>query len=152
MPRRCPATFDDVSAGRGPLGRFSERYHLEERVREAIAERRRRPEPLRPLRHGSCDLTKSIITFIVAIVTIAFMTFFMLLEGPTWMERIYGLIPERSRDTWRDIGSQIYRTVGGYVTGNLLISVIAGAATTIVLLILGVPTPLPLGWSLRSWT
>jgi predicted PurR-regulated permease PerM len=61
------------------------------------------------------------------------------------MERIYGLIPERSRDTWRDIGSQIYRTVGGYVTGNLLISVIAGASTTIVLLILGVPYAVALG-------
>src|SRR4029450_7519441 len=36
-------------------------------------------------------------------------------------------------------------TVGGYVTGNLLISVIDGAATTIVLLILGVPYAVALG-------
>jgi predicted PurR-regulated permease PerM len=35
--------------------------------------------------------------------------------------------------------------VGGYVTGNLLISVIAGTAATIVLLILGVPFAVALG-------
>jgi predicted PurR-regulated permease PerM len=86
-----------------------------------------------------------VLTFVVAVVTIAFMTFFMLLEGPTWMERLYGLIPERSRDKWRGIGGDIYRTVGGYVTGNLLISVIAGTASTIVLLILGVPYAVALG-------
>jgi predicted PurR-regulated permease PerM len=78
-------------------------------------------------------------------VTIAFMTFFMLLEGPAWIERIYALIPERNRDTWRDIGDQIYHTVGGYVTGNLLISVVAGASTSVVLLILGVPYAVALG-------
>ena len=58
------------------------------------------------------------ITFIVAVVTIAFMTFFMLLEGPRWLERFYGLLPEGSREKWRGIGRDIYRTVGGYVTGT----------------------------------
>jgi predicted PurR-regulated permease PerM len=90
-------------------------------------------------------ITKSVLTFVVAVVTIAFMTFFMLLEGPKWMERFYALLPDESRDKWRNIGYDIYRTVGGYVTGNLLISVIAGIATTIVLLIMGVPYAVALG-------
>src|SRR4030095_5356565 len=139
-----PGYIDDVSAGRGPLGRFSERYHLDERVREAI-QKGGGAQSLFGLSGTALSITKSIITFIVATVTIAFMTFFMLLEGPTWMERIYSLIPERSRDTWRGIGSQIYHTVGGYVTGNLLIRAIAGASTTIVLLIMGVPYAVALG-------
>ena len=78
-------------------------------------------------------------------VTIVFMTFFMLMEGPTWMERLYGVLPEDSRDHWRGIGHQIYRTIGGYVTGNLFISVIAGVTTTLVLLLLGVPYAVALG-------
>jgi len=73
------------------------------------------------------------------------MTFFMLMEGPTWMERLYGVLPEDSRDHWRGIGHQIYRTIGGYVTGNLFISVIAGVTTTLVLLLLGVPYAVALG-------
>jgi len=39
----------------------------------------------------------------------------------------------------------MYRMVGRYVTGNLLISLIAGTVTTIVLLALGVPFALALG-------
>jgi predicted PurR-regulated permease PerM len=90
-------------------------------------------------------ITKGIITAIVAVVTIMFMTVFMLLEGPVWVERFYALLPERSRDRWRDVGQQIYRTVGGYVTGNLFISLIAGITSTLVLLALGVPYAVALG-------
>jgi predicted PurR-regulated permease PerM len=126
------------------LGRFAERYELEQRVREAI-ERGGGAERLLGLSGTAISVTKGVLTFIVAVVTIVFMTFFMLLEGPRWVERFYGLLPEQSRDTWRGIGHDIYGTVGGYVTGNLLISVIAGTATTIVLLIMGVPYAVALG-------
>jgi predicted PurR-regulated permease PerM len=54
-------------------------------------------------------------------------------------------MPEGSRERWRKVGHDIYRTVGGYVTGNLAISVIAGTLTTIVLLALGVPFAVALG-------
>jgi predicted PurR-regulated permease PerM len=81
----------------------------------------------------------------VGVVTITFMTFFMLVEGPAWLERLYGLMPARSQARTRAIGHDIYRTVGGYVTGNLLISLIAGVATTIVLYLVGVPYALALG-------
>ena len=85
------------------------------------------------------------ITAVVAVVTIVFMTFFMLLEGPTWIERVFGLVRAEARPRWRAVGRDIYRTVGGYVTGNLLISLIAGVSTAIVLLIMGVPYWVALG-------
>jgi predicted PurR-regulated permease PerM len=69
----------------------------------------------------------------------------MLLEGPTWIDRFYGLMSDRSEQRWRKVGGEIYRTVGGYVTGNLLISLIAGGLTTLVLLIMGVPYAVALG-------
>jgi predicted PurR-regulated permease PerM len=78
-------------------------------------------------------------------VTIVFLTFFMLLEGRAWVERFYSLLPASSQPRWRQVGHDIYRTVGGYVTGNILISVIAGAGNTIVLLIMGVPYAVALG-------
>ena len=36
---------------------------------------------------------------------------------------------------WERVGGEIYKTIGGYVTGNLAISLIAGIAATIVLLL-----------------
>jgi predicted PurR-regulated permease PerM len=88
---------------------------------------------------------RPVLTVLVGAVTIAFLTFFMLLEGPNWVDRFYGLLPAESQPRWRRVGNEIYRTIGGYVTGNLLISLIAGGSTTIVLLIFGVPYAVALG-------
>jgi predicted PurR-regulated permease PerM len=85
------------------------------------------------------------VTAIVGFVTIAFMTFFMILEGPAWLDRFYSLLPPESEARWRDVGRRVAQTVSGYVTGNLLISVIAGTSTSIVLAIVGVPYALALG-------
>ena len=138
-----PDYVRDISEGRGPLGRLTEEYELEERVRAAVEEGG--ASGILGLSGTALAVTESVITFIVAVVTIAFLTFFMLLEGPKWMERFYGLLPEESRETWRGIGRDIYRTVGGYVTGNLLISIVAGVTSTVVLLLLDVPYAVALG-------
>jgi predicted PurR-regulated permease PerM len=69
----------------------------------------------------------------------------MLLEGREWVERFYGVLPEHLQDRWRRIGSDIHGTVGGYVTGNILISLIAGVSITIVLVATGVPYAVALG-------
>jgi predicted PurR-regulated permease PerM len=139
-----PGYVNDVSEGRGPLGRLAERYELEQKVRDAVRGGGGVAQVL-GLSGTAIAVTKGVLTFVVAIVTIAFLTFFMLLEGPAWMDRLYGLLPDESRDKWRGIGRDIYLTVGGYVTGNLLISVIAGISSTIVLLIMGVPYAVALG-------
>jgi predicted PurR-regulated permease PerM len=138
-----PDYVRDVSEGRGPLGELVERYDIDERVRDAV--QGGDASSVLGLSTTALAITESVITFIVAVVTIAFLTFFMLLEGPKWMERFYLLLPEASRERYRAIGYDIYRTVGGYVTGNLLISVIAGVSSTIVLLILDVPYAVALG-------
>jgi predicted PurR-regulated permease PerM len=94
---------------------------------------------------AALSVTKSIISLIAATVTIVFLTFFMLLEGGAWVERVYSLFPDSSQPRVRQIGHDIYKTVGGYVTGNILISVIAGGSATVVLLIMGVPYAVALG-------
>ena len=138
-----PGYVDDITHRRGRLGFLESKYHVTERVRNAVESGG--ASGVLGLTGTALAITKGIITAIVAVVTITFMTFFMLLEGPVWMERFYGLLPAKSRERWRGIGQQIYLTVGGYVTGNLFISLIAGAASTLVLLLLGVPYAVALG-------
>jgi predicted PurR-regulated permease PerM len=132
-----------VSEGRGPLGDLADRYDLVERVRTAV--KSGGASGVLGLSGTALTVTKSILTTIVAAVTIAFMTFFMLLEGPSWLERFFALLPEGSQERARRVGVQIYKTIGGYVTGNLLISVIAGIASTVVLLVTGVSFAVALG-------
>ena len=141
--KKVPDYLDDLTKGRGRLGFLQTKYHLVDKARDAL--QTGGAKKLFGLTGTAVAITKGVITFIVATVTIVFMTFFMLLEGPRWVERFFGLLRPESQPRWRGVAHDIYRTVGGYVTGNLLISVIAGVSTAIVLLIMGVPYSVALG-------
>jgi predicted PurR-regulated permease PerM len=143
LGQAAPGYVKDLTHGRGPLGFLETKYHVVERLQKAASQKG--SGGLVSNAGAALAVTKGIVTAVVAIVTIAFMTFFMLLEGPAWTQRILALLPEDVRPRWEAVGQQIYRTVGGYVSGNLLISVIAGVAATIVLLIMGVPFAVALG-------
>jgi predicted PurR-regulated permease PerM len=138
-----PGYVDDITKGRGRLGFLETKYHVVEKVREQVEKGGARR--LLGLSGTAVAITKGVINIVVGIVTVTFLTFFMLLEGPQWIERIFGLLPPESQPRWRKVGNDIYRTVGGYVTGNLVISLIAGTLTTIVLLATGVPFAVALG-------
>ena len=143
LAEAIPDYIDDLTRGRGRLGFLERDYQIVEKAREAIE--KSGAGGVLGLSNTALSLTKSILNGVIAVVTIAFLTLFMLLEGPVWIERIYGLMSESKQRRWRKVGGDIYRTVGGYVTGNLAISLIAGVVSTAVLLVLGVPYAVALG-------
>jgi predicted PurR-regulated permease PerM len=139
----APGYVHDLTHGRGRLGFLETKYHIVERFQHYV--KQGGAKKLFGLSGAAISVTKGVLNFIVGTVTVAFLTFFMLLEGPAWVERFYGLLPRESEPRWRAVGHGIYRQVGGYVTGNLAISVIAGALATFALLILDVPFAVALG-------
>jgi predicted PurR-regulated permease PerM len=138
-----PGYVQDLTHGRGPLGWLETKYHVVERVQEAV--KKNTGSRLAGGATAALDVTRSVVSFVTALVTITFMTFFMLMEGPAWRDRAVSLFAPRHQPRVHAITDDIAKTVGGYVSGNLLISVIAGTATTFVLLALGVPFALALG-------
>lgn len=132
-----PELVGDLTEGRGPFGFLERKYHVVEEVRKATS----KPGAAAP----AVGVAKGVATTVGGIVIIAFLTLFMLLEGPDWRQRLVELIPERHRSSAERIGAGIYRSVSGFVTGNLVASFLAGVFATIVLLIGGVPYAIPLG-------
>src|SRR3954447_898996 len=131
-----PGYVDDLTKGRGRFGFLETKYHVVEKVKEAV-HKGDAAKRIFGLSGTAIAITKSVISIVAGVVTIAFLTFFMLLEGPIWVERLYSLVPEGSQARWRTVGTEIYRTIGGYVTGNLLISLIAGVTYGLVLFVFG---------------
>jgi predicted PurR-regulated permease PerM len=138
-----PNYVHDLTHGRGRLGFLETKYHVVEKVREQV--NKGGAKRLLGLSGAALSVTKSVLTIVAATVTIVFLTFFMLLEGRAWVERAYSLFPDHAQPRVRRVGQDIYRTIGGYVTGNILISLIAGGSATIVLLIMSVPYAVALG-------
>jgi predicted PurR-regulated permease PerM len=130
-----PNIVDDLTAGRGPFGFLQDDYQIVDRIRDAIEAGG--VQGALGLTNPVLEVARSAVTAVVGVVTIFFLTFFMLLEGPRTVDRLLTFLPEVSRERWRRVGSNIYRTIGGYVSGNLLISVIAGVSSAIVLLAVG---------------
>jgi predicted PurR-regulated permease PerM len=131
-----PQYVKDLTEGRGRLGFLERDYQIVERVQDAAA--KIEISRILGVSGTAVAVTKGVITAIVATITIIVMTFFMLLEGPGWVERFFNELPEESRPRWRRIGRDVYATVGGFVAGAVTIALIAGITTAIVLSILGV--------------
>lgn len=141
--RKVPDYIDDLTKGRGRFGFLETKYHIVQRVRDAVEGGG--ASKVFGLSGTAISITKSVLTMVAAVVTIVALTYFMLLEGPMWMERFYSLFSPQTQPRLRTICGNIAKSVGGYVTGNLFISLIAGVTSGTVLWIMGVPFALALG-------
>jgi predicted PurR-regulated permease PerM len=84
-------------------------------------------------------LVMSAADFAVSAVSILTLTFFMLLGSERLVNGAVRLFPEPQRPLVRGILGQSGGAVSGYISGNLLISFIAGVTTFIWLEVLGIP-------------
>lgn len=138
-----PHLVDELTKGHGSLGFLERKYHVVERVRSATSGQN--ADGLLGQAASALTAVKGIAATVFGSIIIAFLTLFMLLEGPEWRRRFTELIPDSHRDTVERIGAGVYRSVGGFVTGNLVASVLAGIVATIIMLVTGVPYAVPLG-------
>jgi predicted PurR-regulated permease PerM len=138
-----PDFIDDITAGRGPLGFLQDDYQIVDRIRDAIEEQG--AGGVLGLSEPVLDVVRSVVTAVVGVVTVIFLTYFMLLEGPRTIQRFLDLLPEDTRVRYERVGQDIYRTISGYVTGNLLISLVAGIVSAIVLFAVGSEFAIALG-------
>jgi predicted PurR-regulated permease PerM len=90
------------------------------------------------------DVGFGIVNSLFALITILVLTAFMLSNGRTWVDAAIRSRPPDQRERLRRALDNMASAVAGYVAGALLIALIAGVATYIVLLILGVPFRGPL--------
>ena len=121
--------------------KYDNQYKITAKVN---AEAAKLPQQLSKSAGALGSVTVSVFTTIAQLITVLTIAFFLLLDG----ERLFGLALRTFRPTQHAaleaMAGQIYRSVAGYVIGNLAISVIAGSVAFTTLLILGVPYAAPL--------
>ncbi len=84
----------------------------------------------------------SIFSFLIAMFLVLVLTFLMLIEGPMWMERIWGLYNNQSRMIkHRRIVSRVYGVIQGYITGQLTVSAIGATCAGIAVFVLSLIFP-----------
>jgi predicted PurR-regulated permease PerM len=131
-----PKIVEDARAGRGPVGGLIERYNLLEYAQNN-ADRFR--EYATGLGAPTLSLLRGAATSVAGIVTIFVLAYLMVLEAPKVVHGFLALFDDRRAERIRRVGHDCAKTITGYITGNLLISIICGSLTYAVLAIMGVP-------------
>jgi predicted PurR-regulated permease PerM len=88
---------------------------------------------------GILGFIQGTVTTVAAALTIFVLAYLMVLEGPRIVRSTLSLFTPPRAERIHRVGTECARAITGYISGNLAISVIAGVATYVVLLVLGVP-------------
>jgi predicted PurR-regulated permease PerM len=123
------------------FAKYDDKYDITPKLEEQA---QKLPSHISDAVSGLRSVTVGVFGVIVQLVTILVMTFFMLLDGNRWLRALFRELGPDRGERFQRISEDVYRAVGGYVAGNVLISVIAGVLSYIYMRILGIPFAAPL--------
>lgn len=140
-----PELIDQATGKTYIVDEFIDRYSLNDQVDQAITNAKAQASSV------AANLGNSLVSgagaFFSGAATLLFiivLAFLMLIEGPAWLSKIWGLYQDPHKlERHRSVVQKMYRVVTGYVNGQMLVAFIAGISTLATILILSAVFPLP---------
>ncbi|HEX3087552.1 MAG TPA: AI-2E family transporter [Ilumatobacteraceae bacterium] len=136
-----PGTVHDAANGKGPVGNIVHKLHVESYVKDNETELAKAADRLS---NSEFQAAQTVASALIAFVTIILLTFLFLSQSAAIGRAAINIVPYRRRAPAQRIATDAAGAVSGYVIGNLLISLIAGATAFVCLAALGVPSPVVL--------
>lgn len=140
-----PATVNSATEQWGGIDGIVKQYGIENQMNQALSSLEERASYLAS-NIGSTLISgaSSLMSFLAALLITLVMTFFMLLEGPTWIARFWKVYSDKDRmEHHRALAGKMYKVVSSYVNGQILVALIAGSAASIVVFLLSLFFELP---------
>lgn len=119
-----PALVDQANEQWHGVGRFIDENGLREQV-DTAAENVKQQAAGIATKVGTNILSSvgSLASFIASLFLVIVLAFLMLLEGPEWMRRIWGLYNDQAKmKHHRRLADKVYNVVTGYINGQLTVS------------------------------
>jgi predicted PurR-regulated permease PerM len=133
---QLPDLIDQARSGRGPVGGLLQRTNALQLVQQNESRIRSFATGLTTPAAG---VLRGVATGVAGTITVFVLAYLMVLEGPKVVDGALNLLQPPNRARARQVGADCARSVTGYLSGNLLISVICGVLTYVVLKAFGVP-------------
>lgn len=133
-----PKYVQDLSNRQGVLADLINRYDLQEQINQLVKGAQEQASGLaQGVGSSVINGISSVLTGFVTLITVLVLTFLMLIEGPAWIERMWGLYQsQRKLVRHQKLAIKMYKVVTSYVNGQVLVASIAAAAGLSVLLAL----------------
>ena len=138
LARALPSYVSDAEHDKGWIGHLVSKYHVQKWVASNV------PKLVgigQGIAKPAISVGKGAITLVIALATMFVLVLLLLLEGPKMRAGLLGLISPARAERYSAIARQVSRSVTGYMLGNLLTSLAAGATVLVTLMLLGVPFP-----------
>lgn len=138
-----PGLVDTATTQWRGLSNLIEKYHLQPQVDSAM----------QSLQSGAANwagnVGKNVISGLGSLAStvastflVLVLSFLMLIEGPTWLQRLWGVYNDQERmERHRKLVRRMYHVVTGYVTGQLTVSGIGAGVSGLVVFVLSLFFP-----------
>ena len=132
----APTMLSQLQNHHSLLGRFNDRFHVQQRLQQTLS------GDAWGLVNGLLGAGQVVFSALTSVFIVVVLTGYFVADLPRIRATLYRLIPHSRRPRAILLGDEIFAKVGGYVLGNLLVSLITGVFTFAFLVIVGVPYPL----------
>lgn len=141
--QNIPSILEGATSQWGVLNDLVHQYNLEPQVAEATESfKENATQWAGALGAGLVSGIGSIFSFFTMLFLVLVLTFLMLIEGPTWAKRIWGLYSDQGlMRRHRRIANRIHSVVGGYVLGQITVSAIGASFTALAVFVLSLVFP-----------
>jgi predicted PurR-regulated permease PerM len=129
---KAPTYLHQIQDHSSTLGKLNDKFHLQQLIEKTFSSGS-------SLTNGLLGAGQAVFSALSNLLVVIVLTVYFVADLPRIRAAGYRLLPHSRRPRAILIGDQIFAKVGGYVLGNLGISVIAGLLTLIWLLSFGVP-------------
>jgi len=136
---RLPSYVASAEHGKGWIGHIARKYHILTWVQRNTPKLVSYAESLSK---PALTIGKGAVSLVIELFTIFVLVLLLLLEGPKMRRALLSQMAPRTADEISRVAGEVEQGVVGYMLGNLLTSLIAGAVVFVTLMIVGVPFPL----------
>ncbi len=133
---QAPTMFSQLQSQHSLVGRLTDRLQVQQRLQQALSGN------AVDLLNGLLGASQVVFSALASTLILVVLTVYFVADLPRIRMTLYRLVPHSRRPRAILLGDEIFAKVGGYVLGNLLISLITAALTFTFLLIMRVPYPL----------
>lgn len=139
----APSLINSAAQQWQGVGELVEKYHIEPQVDSAVQSIKDNSNSwLSSVSQNILGSVGSIFGLIGATFLVLVLSFLMLLEGPTWMKRIWSLYEDREKlELHQTLVTKMRDVVSGYVTGQLAVSGIGGLCSGAAVFLISVFIP-----------
>lgn len=130
-----PSYIEEVSSQKGVVGDTIKKYNLQSDVNSFVEGARNQAGNIVQGVGGSVITgVASFLSGFVTLVTVLVLTFLALIEGPRWLERLWSIYTDEHKlQHHKYLISRMYTVVTRYVSGQVFVATLAGAAGLLVL-------------------